>query len=139
MPGEFSCHTVETEFWSTTRNPNVMVQLDCEHVATLVAALACHAGEVQRNPYHLRLPATLMDNVRRGAEVVGGQGQAAHRRGRSATRRSCPRTPIGLVVVQGWDEAALATRAGPAEHQAAATVSRRQFFVLIGLPSDAAA
>jgi hypothetical protein len=34
-------------------------------------------GEVQRNPYHLLLPAWMMDNVRRGAELVGGQGQAA--------------------------------------------------------------
>ena len=34
-------------------------------------------GEVQRNPYHLTLPAWMMDNVRRGGEWVGGQGQAA--------------------------------------------------------------
>jgi hypothetical protein len=32
---------------------------------------------VQRNPYHLTLPAWMMDNVRRGGEWVGGQGQAA--------------------------------------------------------------
>ena len=38
---------------------------------------AFHVGEVQRNPYHLSLPAWMMDNVRRGAELVGGQGEAA--------------------------------------------------------------
>jgi hypothetical protein len=32
---------------------------------------------VSRNPYHLRHPARLLDNVRLGAEVVGGQGGAA--------------------------------------------------------------
>jgi hypothetical protein len=34
-------------------------------------------GEVRRNPYHLLLPAWMQDNVRRGGELVGGQGQAA--------------------------------------------------------------
>ena len=33
--------------------------------------------EVRRNPYHLRMPAWMMDNVRRGAELVGGQGSPA--------------------------------------------------------------
>ena len=37
-------------------------------------AVAEHGGEVKRNPYHVFLPARLIDNVRRGAEVVGGQG-----------------------------------------------------------------
>ena len=36
-----------------------------------------HVGEVKRNPYHLLAPARMMDNVRRGSEVVGGQGAAA--------------------------------------------------------------
>jgi len=30
------------------------------------------AGEVRRNPYHARLPAWMMDNVRRGAELWAG-------------------------------------------------------------------
>lgn len=30
-----------------------------------------------RNPYHLGLPAWMQDNVRRGGELVGGQGEAA--------------------------------------------------------------
>ena len=43
----------------------------------LITALSFHVGEVKRNPYHLRMPAWLMDNVRRGGELVGGQGGAA--------------------------------------------------------------
>jgi len=46
-------------------------------VADLLAALSFHVKEVRRNPYHLRMPAWLIDNVRRGAELVGGQGGAA--------------------------------------------------------------
>ena len=57
--------------------PNLLVESGVQDVADLVAALACHVGEVRRNAYHARLPAWMMDNVRRGAEWVGGQGGAA--------------------------------------------------------------
>ena len=77
LPAAFRCQVVETEFWAPLADPNVMVESSVADVADLVAALACHAGEVRRNPYHARLPAWLMDNVRRGAELVGGQGEAA--------------------------------------------------------------
>jgi hypothetical protein len=40
-------------------------------------ATAMHEGEVSRQPYHLTLPAWLMDSARRGAERVGGAGAAA--------------------------------------------------------------
>ena len=43
----------------------------------MIAATTFHAGELKRNPYHLLLPAWMMDNVRRGSELVGGQGGAA--------------------------------------------------------------
>ncbi len=68
---------VLTEFWGTLAQPNRLVQLSAAQVARLAAAVACHAGEVARNPYHLNLPAQFMDAVRRGAELVGGLGQAA--------------------------------------------------------------
>ena len=71
------CRVVETEFWGAMDAPNLMVESSAAEVADLVAALALHAGEVARNPYHLRLPAWMIDNVRRGAELVGGQGGAA--------------------------------------------------------------
>lgn len=77
LPVGFQCHVIETEFWGQMTNPNLLVELDATEVGDLVAALACHTGEVRRNPYHVRLPAWMMDNVRRGAELVGGQGRAA--------------------------------------------------------------
>ena len=77
LPAGFACHVVETEFWGQMTAPNLLVELSVAETGDLVAALACHAGEVRRNPYHARLPAWLMDNVRRGAELVGGQGGAA--------------------------------------------------------------
>jgi LmbE family N-acetylglucosaminyl deacetylase len=72
LPAGFECCVVETEFWGQMTNPNLLVESGIEDVGDLVAALACHVGEVQRNPYHARLPAWMMDNVRRGAELVGG-------------------------------------------------------------------
>jgi len=76
-PADFTCSVVETEFWGAMAAPNLMVESSPDDVADLMTALSFHAGEVQRNPYHLRLPAWMMDNVRRGGEVVGGQGGAA--------------------------------------------------------------
>ena len=40
----------------------------------MIAATTFHVEEVNRNPYHLLLPPWMMDNVRRGGEVAGGQG-----------------------------------------------------------------
>lgn len=76
LPG-FECFTVETEFWGAMDNPNLMVESSAADVADLMAATSFHVGEVQRNPYHLRQPAWMQDNVRRGGELVGGQGGAA--------------------------------------------------------------
>jgi len=77
MPEGFECRLFETEFWAPMGDPNRMVEGDAKTVADLVAATALHRGETVRNPYHLLLPAWMMDNVRRGAELVGGQGAAA--------------------------------------------------------------
>jgi LmbE family N-acetylglucosaminyl deacetylase len=68
------CKIVETEFWHAMEDPNLMVESSPEDVADLVAALSIHKSQVTRNPYHLFLPAWMADNVRRGSEVVGGQG-----------------------------------------------------------------
>jgi N-acetylglucosamine malate deacetylase 1 len=76
MPDDFSCTIVETEYWGAMDNPNLMVEADAQSAADLVAALSLHTGEVARNPYHLSLPAWMQDNVRRGGELVGGQGGA---------------------------------------------------------------
>ncbi|MCB1883607.1 MAG: PIG-L family deacetylase [Geminicoccaceae bacterium] len=67
---------VETEFWAAMPCPNLLVEAKPDDLADLLAALSFHVGEVRRNPYHLRLAAWMVDNVRR-AEVVLGQGAAA--------------------------------------------------------------
>jgi len=74
---EFSCITVETEFWGAMDTPNLMVELSVQDVTDMITALTFHVGEVKRNPYHLRTTAWMIDNVRRGGELVGGQGGAA--------------------------------------------------------------
>lgn len=68
---------IETEFWHQNSRPNLLVGLSPRDEATLIMATAEHSGEVRRNPYHLRHPGRMMDNVCRGAEVVGGQGGPA--------------------------------------------------------------
>jgi len=68
---------VESEFWHQNPRPNLMVGVTPQVEAILIMATAEHGGEVSRNPYHLRHPGRLIDNVRLGAEVVGGQGGPA--------------------------------------------------------------
>lgn len=77
QPSTFACDVVETEFWGAMATPNLMVESSVEDVAHLLTALSFHVGEVQRNPYHLLMPAWMQDNVRRGSELVGGQGGVA--------------------------------------------------------------
>lgn len=77
LPQNFETTIIETEFWGQMASPNLMVESSIDDVADLLAALSFHVEEVRRNPYHLRMPAWLQDNVRRGAELVGGQGGAA--------------------------------------------------------------
>jgi LmbE family N-acetylglucosaminyl deacetylase len=77
MPAGFECYLVETEFWGQMTDPNLMVEIGAGDLADQITATTFHVGEVQRNPYHLLLPAWMQDNVRRGSELVGGQGGAA--------------------------------------------------------------
>ncbi len=66
-----------SEFWGPMTKPNLLVEVPLEIVELQMRALEMHVGEVSRNPYHLRLPAWMMDSVRRGSEVVGGKGAEA--------------------------------------------------------------
>jgi len=75
-PG-FTCTVAETEFWGAMATPNLTVEFSPQDLGDMMAALSFHVGEVQRNPYHLLVPAWMQDNVRRGGELVGGQGGAA--------------------------------------------------------------
>jgi LmbE family N-acetylglucosaminyl deacetylase len=74
---EFRTYTVETEFWGAMKTPNLMVEISPRDLGDLLTALTFHVGEVKRNPYHLSVPAWMIDNVRRGCEVALGQGGAA--------------------------------------------------------------
>jgi N-acetylglucosamine malate deacetylase 1 len=77
LPANFTCYAVETEFWGAMDSPNLTVEVSANDLADLIIALTFHVGEVKRNPYHLSLPAWMIDNVRRGGELVGGQGGTA--------------------------------------------------------------
>lgn len=70
---------IETEYWHQNWKPNLMVESSIDDVATLVAAVSCHKGEVTRNPYNVSLLAWMHDNVRRGSEMLGGVGGAISR------------------------------------------------------------
>lgn len=76
LPETFRTVAVETEFWGAMASPNLMVEISAGDLGDLITALTFHVGEVRRNPYHLTLPAWMVDNVRRGGELVGGQGGA---------------------------------------------------------------
>jgi len=75
--GQGALMLIETEYWHENARPNLMVGVSPEVEAMLVMATAEHGAEVSRNPYHLRHPARMIENVRLGAETVGGQGGAA--------------------------------------------------------------
>jgi N-acetylglucosamine malate deacetylase 1 len=77
MPSDFECFLIETEYWGQMTRPNLMVEISSTDLADLISATTFHVGEVIRNPFHLLMPAWMMDNVRRGSELVGGQGEAA--------------------------------------------------------------
>ena len=77
LPRNLACFVVETEFWGQMAGPNMLVEVGAKDLADMIAALSLHVGEVKRNAYHTRLPAWMIDNVRRGAELVGGRGAKA--------------------------------------------------------------
>jgi LmbE family N-acetylglucosaminyl deacetylase len=77
MSPHLRTHLLLSEYWNTQLEPRLMVELSDADVGRLMQATAMHVGEVARNPYHLSLPAWLIESARRGAERVGGQGAAA--------------------------------------------------------------
>ncbi|MGI9510914.1 MAG: PIG-L deacetylase family protein [Geminicoccaceae bacterium] len=117
LPATFACTVVETEFWAAMATPNLMIESSPDDVADLAAALSFHVGEVARNPYHLRLPAWMIDNVRRGSELVQGKGEAApdmtfatlYRLGRWANGRLQEVLSKGQVLNADEDVAGLLT------------------------------
>lgn len=63
-----------SEFWGQNPKPNFLLEVPQEILDLQMKALEKHTGEISRNPYHLRLPAWMMDNVRRGSEILAGKG-----------------------------------------------------------------
>lgn len=109
---------VETEFWFPMATPNLAVETSPTDTAALINAIACHRGEVARNPYHLRLPAWMMDNVRR-MELLGGKGTAVPDalfatlyRVRRVVNASVQAPEEGFHFVAAGDRSALATAMG---------------------------
>jgi LmbE family N-acetylglucosaminyl deacetylase len=82
-------HLLWSEYWMPQPGPRLMLGLAAGEVAQLMTATALHAGEVARHPYHLSLPALLIDSARRGAELIGGLGG----------------TPAGVAMaaLYGWE------------------------------------
>lgn len=76
---DFACHVAETEYWAPMETPNLLVESTAREVADLLSALSFHVGELKRNPYHITLPAWMVDNIRRGAELIQGAGSQAPR------------------------------------------------------------
>lgn len=82
-------HLLWSEYWMPQPAPRLMLGLAAGEVAQLMTATALHIGEVSRHPYHLSLPALLIDSARRGAELIGGLGG----------------TPAGVAMaaLYGWE------------------------------------
>lgn len=77
MGASFSGILAQTEYWGAMQHANLMIEVAPEILADQITAVSCHVKEVERNDYHLRLPSWMSDNVRRGGEIVGGQGARA--------------------------------------------------------------
>ena len=66
----------ESEFWGIMETPNLLIGITAADEARLIYSVSAHTGEVERNPYHIKHPCRMHDNVLRASEVVGGQGGA---------------------------------------------------------------
>jgi LmbE family N-acetylglucosaminyl deacetylase len=77
LPKNYSTTIFWSEFWGAIAKPNLLIEISPKIVRKMMKALECHKGEIIRNPYHLRLPAWMMDNVRRGSEIVAGTGNTS--------------------------------------------------------------
>jgi N-acetylglucosamine malate deacetylase 1 len=76
-PGARPVISIEGEYWHPNSSANLLVEVSQEQLAQLILALAQHTGEIRRNPYHISLPMWMMENVRRGSEIVLGKGATA--------------------------------------------------------------
>lgn len=117
QPADFTARLIFTEFWHPQREPNLMVESTPADLLLLLTALSRHVGEVARNPYHLRLPAWMIDNARRGAELIGGFGADGAAMGFATLYEQVLWRGGQCVPLSG------AVRLLPADHSAAAVMS----------------
>lgn len=68
---------LESEFWGELPSPNLLIEVTKDVFTLEFNALTKHQGEITRNPYHLRLAANLVNNVRLGAEKVQALGESS--------------------------------------------------------------
>ena len=104
-------------------DPNLMVEMSAEDLADMIAATTFHVEEVNRNPYHLLLPPWMMDNVRRGGEVAGGQG------GTRARLHVCRALPVAQMEPGPGDEVLRGRQAGSCLHEHCRPVSMKEKFM----------
>ena len=71
---DFATVVIESEFWGIMKEPNLLVGVTSEDEARMIYSVSAHTGEVERNPYHIKHPCRMHDNVLRASEVIGGQG-----------------------------------------------------------------
>lgn len=67
----------ETECWQPLPRVDLVVEGSAVQVGRLCSAIACHVGEVRRNPYHVRQPLRMLENGFRVSESVTGFGGKA--------------------------------------------------------------
>ncbi len=82
---KFSAIIAWSEYWAQLKKPNLLIEVPTDILTLQIKALLNHEGEIKRNPYHLRLPGWMMDNVRRGAEVI------------KQNNREAPQIPFGMI------------------------------------------
>jgi hypothetical protein len=119
MPMDFECFLVETEFWGQMDDPNLMVEISEPDLADMIAATSFHIGEVERNPYHVLLPAWMLDNVRRGSELVGGKA------GWKSCLQAANKSRIGPTLGRSFHEGQVHARSHRAFFQNDAPRGRR--------------
>lgn len=74
---QFNGLLLMSEFWGELEAPNLFVEVTSDVFTLQFNSLEKHVGEVERNPYHLRLASHLVNSVRRGAERVSVLGSAS--------------------------------------------------------------
>jgi LmbE family N-acetylglucosaminyl deacetylase len=63
MDVNYTPYVIFTESYTNNKGANLLVALSHAHVARMVKAMCAHESQVERHPFHRRLPAFLMGKV----------------------------------------------------------------------------